>query len=138
MNNVISRVTVLNIPHAPLNAAPSTAASAVPSCQQRSQTMPKTFPRNQRRHIVAMPRLKMLTSPRRAEQETQSNRHGQCRIRAILDRLVDSFDKFVGYLAHCIDRLAALVLRIRHSAVDAGSRSLPCRAASIGDDVGHL
>src|SRR5262249_577185 len=85
-----------------------------------------------------MPRLKMLASPRRAEQETQSNRHAQCRVRAILDRLVDSFDKFVGYLAHCIDRLTALVLRIRHDAVDAGSRPLPCRAASIGDDVGHL
>src|SRR5262249_57732732 len=85
-----------------------------------------------------MPRLKMLASPRRAEQETQSNRHGQCRVRAILDRLVDSLDKFVGYLAHCIDRLAALVLRVRHGVVDAGSRSLPCRAASIAADVAHL
>src|SRR5580700_12318056 len=87
-------------------------------------------PRLQRRQI--------LTTPRRAEQESETGDKCERHVGPRLDRLVDGIDEIVGHFAHGVDRFAAGVLRAGHDVIDAGAGLLPRRVALIAEDGANL
>ena len=91
--------------------------------------------------MLAAPRVlttPILTTPRRAEQESEAGYDRQRRVGARLDRFIDGVDEMVGDFAHGVDRFAAGILRAGNHVIDTGARLLPGVVALGAEDFADL